>query len=343
VGRLFCVPPPAGCPALAETIQVQHDVFMEEYLTTAGADSPISAFIPTYLEHLRIDGKSTVTLERYQERLQRFIAEMGDCRPDEITAEKVSLYRRQLMDSSVGPVTIGGFLSCLRGFLKYLRDVRGLRVMDGEKIKRPRIPQRSVEYLTKEELDRLLGAIPTHTWNGLRDRALIEVLFSSGMRISEVLGLDRAALEWELRQAVIIGKGRKERKVYFSEEAIDWLTKYLSTCHDDYPAVFVTTGSPPKRLRAHGTWKRFNRYGQIAGLAKRVYPHLLRHTMATTLLANGCPIGHIRVLLGHTHLATTCRYYLGMMSDAEAKAAHDKYLYKEKDVIDDEERWGKAF
>jgi integrase/recombinase XerD len=97
------------------------------------------------------------------------------------------------------------------------------------------------------------------------------------MRISEVPALDRAALEWELRQAVIIGKGRKERTVYFSEEAIDWLTKYLSTRHDDYPAVFVTTGSPPKRLRAHGTWKRFNRYGQMAGLAKRVYPHLLRH------------------------------------------------------------------
>ena len=111
-------------------------------------------------------------------------------------------------------------------------------MLDAEKIKRPRIPQRTVEYLTKEELNRLRDAIPAHTWNGLRDRVLIEVLFSSGMRISEVLALDRAVLEWELRQAVIIGKGRKERKVYFSEEAIDWLTKYLSTRHDDYPAVF---------------------------------------------------------------------------------------------------------
>jgi integrase/recombinase XerD len=244
------------------------------------------------------------------------------------------------MDAGLGPSTIGGLLSCLRGFLRYLRDERHLRVLDAEKIKRPRIPQRTVEYLTKEELDLLLDAIPPHTWNGLRDRALIEVLFSSGMRISEVLALDRAVLEWELRQAVIVGKGKKERKVYFSEAAIDWLTKYLATRHDEDPAVFVTSGSPPKRLQAHGTWKRFNRYGQMAGLAKRVYPHMLRHTMATMLLANGCPIGHIRVLLGHTHLATTCRYYLGMMSDAEAKAAHDKYLYREKKVSDDEKKWG---
>ena len=91
------------------------------------------------------------------------------------------------------------------------------------------------------------------------------------MRISEVPALDRAALEWELRQAVIIGKGRKERTVYFSEEAIDWLTKYLSTRHDDYPAVFVTTGSPPKRLRAHGTWDSGSALVEPSGNHDRQY------------------------------------------------------------------------
>jgi site-specific recombinase XerD len=304
------------------------------------SSSPFSKWIPAYLEYVRVEqGRPPITVERYRARLQRFGDELGDCPVGEITPAKLSLYKRHLMDAGLGPVTIGGFLSCLRGFLRYLRDVQGLLVMDAEKIKRPRIPQRTVDYLTKEELDRLLAAIPTHAWKGLRDRALIEVLFSSGMRISEVLGLNRELIEWELRQAVIVGKGRKERKVYFSEAAIDWLTRYLATRHDDHPALFTTTGGTPKRLRAHGTWRRFNRYGQKAGLAKRVYPHMLRHTMATTLLGNGCPIGHIRVLLGHAHLATTCRYYLGMMSDAEAKAAHDKYLYREKNVIDDEEKW----
>ena len=146
------------------------------------------------------------------------------------------------------------------------------------------------------------------------------------MRIAEALGLDRQQIDWEAREARIIGKGKKQRKVYFSDTALEWLHRYLQTCHDDDAAVFLTQGDPPQRMRAQGTWKRFHHYAQRAGLNKPVYPHMLRHTMATTLLMNGCPIGHIRTLLGHASLATTCRYYLGRMSDAEAKAAHAKYL-----------------
>jgi Phage integrase family len=179
-----------------------------------------------------------------------------------------------------------------------------------------------------------MAAIPTHTWSGLRDRALIEVLFSTGMRISEALSLDRSAIDWDRGEAVVIGKGKKQRKVYFREQTINRLQRYLEKRLDDFPAVFIRNGQTIQRLQGHGSWKRLSRYARLAGLAKRVYPHMLRHTMATTLLANGCPIGHIRVLLGHAHLATTCRYYLGMMSDAEARDAHKKYLHTENE--DDE-------
>jgi integrase/recombinase XerD len=307
------------------------------HLGLESPESRVSELIPSYLEYVRVEhGRATISIERYRARLDRFIKEVGDCQVDQITTERLALYKRRLMDSGLGPATIGGLLSCLRGLLRYVRDVRGLKVLDAEKIKRPRIPHRSVNYLTKDEVERLSAAIPVRTWTGRRDRALVEVLFSSGMRISEVLALDRGQIDWELREAQIIGKGNKARKVYFSEHAIGWLQRYLETRHDEDSAVFIRNGLTPKRLEAHGTWKRFNRYAQLAGLGKRVYPHMLRHTMATTLLANGCPIGHIRVLLGHTHLTTTCRYYLGMMSDAEAKAAHDKYLYTEKRVVDDE-------
>jgi integrase/recombinase XerD len=143
--------------------------------------SVFSELAPGYLEYVRVEhGRPPITVERYRARLQRFIDELGDCSVGEITPAKLSLYKRHLMDAGLGPVTIGGFLSCLRGFLRYLRDVEGLPVMDAEKIKRPRIPQRAVDYVTKEELDRLLGAMPTHTWKGLRDRALIEVLSQAG-------------------------------------------------------------------------------------------------------------------------------------------------------------------
>jgi len=198
-------------------------------------------------------------------------------------------------------------------------------VYDAERVRRPKIPRREVEYLSNEEVQKFLAAIPTRTLVGLRDRALIEVLCSTGMRISEALSLDRSAINWESREARIVGKGNKQRKVYFGGEAIDWLERYLERRRDENPAVFATTDYEPRRLMPGGTWRRFRRYGRLAGLG-RVYPHMLRHTMATMLLANGCPIGHIRTLLGHAHLATTCRYYLGRISEAEAKAAHAKYL-----------------
>jgi site-specific recombinase XerD len=104
------------------------------------------------------------------------------------------------------------------------------------------------------------------------------------------------------------------------------LPGFGSIWHDNNPALFVTQGAEPKRLYAQGIWKRFHRYASQAGLGKRVYPHMLRHTMATTLLANGCPIGHIRAMLGHEHLTTTCKYYLGIIAEKDVKAAHAKYL-----------------
>jgi integrase/recombinase XerD len=109
-------------------------------------------------------------------------------------------------------------------------------------------------------------------------------------------------------------------------EVLNWLREYLSYRPDTHPALFLIQRDEPKRLEAHGTWRRFRRYAKRAGLGKRVYPHMLRHTMATTLLANGCPIGHIKALLGHEHLSTTCNFDLGIISDAEAKAAHEKYI-----------------
>jgi integrase/recombinase XerD len=289
---------------------------------------PVSEMVLPFLDHLRIEeGRVPVTIVRYRARLERFIQAVGDCPVSDITPELVALYKRKLLDSSLGPATMAGLLSCLRSFLRYLHDVRHLQVLEPEKVKRVRIPNRTVDYLTKDEVERLMRAIPTHTWSGRRDKALIEALFCTGMRISEALSLNRDQIDWERNQARIVGKGNKERLVYFNERTREALLSYLSYRHDDEKALFITNGDEPQRLKPHGSWRRFHRYARLAGIGKRVYPHMLRHTMATTLLENGCPIGHIRVLLGHAHLATTCKYYLGMMSDAEAKAAHAKFLH----------------
>jgi integrase/recombinase XerD len=259
----------------------------------------VSEMLPSFLDHLRVEeNRSTGTLQRYQSHIQRFLTEVGDCAVIEITSERLSFFKRRLLDARLSPATMAAMLSCLRTFLKYLREVHQLPVYDPARIRRPKISKHEVAYLTKDEVQRFLQSNSTHTFTGLRDRALIEILYASGMRISEALSLDRHQIDWEKREARIIGKGKKPRKVYFTDESLRWLGEYLSYRHDDHPALFIIQSNQPKRLEAHGSWRRFRRYATRAGLSKRVYPHMLRHTMATTLLANGCPIGHIKSALG---------------------------------------------
>ena len=159
----------------------------------------------------------------------------------------------------------------------------------------------------------------------LRFRALVEVLLGTGARISEILALDRRDVDFQRREVRIVGKGKKQRVLFFTDRALEWFGRYLSCRRDDEDPLFVTRGSPPRRLSYDAVKSVFRRVTQRAHLRKKVTAHVLRHTVATTLLFNGCPIGHIKELLGHERLDTTCRYYLGVDVRA-AKEAHQKFL-----------------
>jgi len=158
---------------------------------------------------------------------------------------------------------------------------------------------------------------------GLRLRTLTEVLLGTGMRISEALQLDRDGIDFGKREAKIIGKGRKERTVFFSERAIQWIKYYLEARADSEKPLFVT--NQMTRLRREDISKLFRRQAEKAGINKKITPHILRHTAATNLLFNGCPIAHVKEILGHERLETTCKYYLGV-DKTKAKEAHGKYL-----------------
>ena len=155
-------------------------------------------------------------------------------------------------------------------------------------------------------------------------RALVEILLGTAMRISEALSLDRRQIDFENREAKITGKGGKERVVFFTERALYWLRRYWQARTDSSEPAFVRQDGKRRWQRAD-IWRLFARHSQMAGLSKPVRPHLLRHSAATQLLFNGCPIGHIKEILGHERLETTCRYYLGLDRKA-AKAAHAQYL-----------------
>jgi len=221
-------------------------------------------------------------------------------------------------------------LLILKRFLRYCTEELKLAVLSPEVVLVPRRPRKEVAYLTPEEIERFVDSIKLTTsggnayaW-GLRFRTLVEVLMGTAMRISEVLSLDRGHIDFTTAEAKIIGKGGKERVVFFSERALTWIGRYLETRTDDHPALFVTTDRLRRLIRTD-VWLPFARHRALAGLSKRVTPHLLRHTAATQLLFNGCPVGHIKEILGHERLETTCRYYLGLDHRA-AKTAHAKYL-----------------
>jgi site-specific recombinase XerD len=221
-------------------------------------------------------------------------------------------------------------LLVLKRFLKYVAEECNLTSLPADAVMIPRRPRREVGYLTVEEVERFVSSIKLHTGGGhiylpgLRFRVLVEVLMGTAMRISEVLSLDRNQIDFTNAEAKIAGKGGKERVVFFTERALHWVKQYLETRDDQHAALFVTTDGM-RRLKRPDIWRPFTRHRVLARIDKRVTPHLLRHTAATQLLFNGCPIGHIKEILGHERLETTCRYYLGLDHRA-AKAAHGKYL-----------------
>ena len=154
-------------------------------------------------------------------------------------------------------------------------------------------------------------------------RVLVEVLLASGMRISETLVLTRSAVNFQTGEAEIIGKGNRQRTVFFTPRALGWLKEYLNRRSDRSERLFALPNGAEIRYDVVRIW--FRRVRRRAELKKVVTAHILRHTCATTLLFNGCPIGHIKEILGHDRLETTCRYYLGVDKTA-AKEAQRKYL-----------------
>ncbi len=294
----------------------------------------IGMLAPLFLEWARYEmRRSPWTVARYGEALRWIIRDIGDQSVATLHLGHLLTLRRKMEERGCREARIAAILHALRSFLKFCREILRIPAFDYRQVRVPRIPRRDVVYLTKEEVQRFLDAIiaPGERWDEvpltrLRFRALVEVLLGTGARISEVLSLNRSDVNIERKEAKIIGKGSRERLLFFTDRSLVWLQRYVSIRWDDEESLFVTQGDCPRRLVERDRIKdTFKIYREKAGITKQVSPHIFRHTMATTLLFNGCPIGHIKELLGHERLDTTCRYYLGLDKRA-AKEAHQKFL-----------------
>ncbi|MFA6047446.1 MAG: site-specific tyrosine recombinase/integron integrase [Parcubacteria group bacterium] len=283
-----------------------------------------------FLEYLEIErSRSPKTIENYSHYLDVFLnwAHIND--PKEINDDLVRNFRIHLnrLEDKKGKrlqkVTQGYYVIALRSFLKYLAK-RDIKTLQAEKVEIGKTPDREVEFLEEDEVERLLGAAKGSDFKSLRDRAILEMLFSAGLRVSELTGINRDKLNLKSGELSVRGKGDKIRVVFISDTAKDALKSYLEKRTDIDPALFVRDAKAQEkfesknkknkkdndnlRLTPRSIQRIVKHYAVKAGIVKNVHPHTLRHSFATDLLINGADIRSVQAMLGHSSITTTQVY-----------------------------------
>ena len=305
----------------------------------------LSELIEDFLEHLEIEaGRSKKTIENYRLYLERFLMFAEETlnkdviKAEDITKEVLRKYRLWLNrlgtengTDDLKTITQAYHLIALRGFLKYLAR-REIKSLDPSLVDLPHIIRKQVTFLHYDEVEDMLEQIDLTTESGLRDRAIIELLYSGGLRVSELVGLNRDSINLEKREFMVRGKGSKDRPIFISEACADRLQDYLDARTDSLPALFlnnsrnlqaVDTSGNYRRMTARSVERIVEKYARMAGIMKHVSPHTLRHSFATDLLMNGADIRAVQSMLGHADISTTQIYT--HVTDAHLKAVHEKF------------------
>ncbi|HUD07063.1 MAG TPA: site-specific tyrosine recombinase/integron integrase [Candidatus Saccharimonadales bacterium] len=290
-----------------------------------------------FLEYLEVEqNRSQKTIANYDHYLSRLSDFAGDIELSDITPDLIRKWRLWLnrlgtnVSDELQKTTQNYHLIALRSFLKYCAK-RDLTVMPPDKIELAKTQRKQVTFLNIEEVERLFEQTDTSKKIGLRDRAILELLFSSGLRVSELVGLNRDHINLKRREFTVRGKGQKDRPIFISEEAASWLENYLSKREDNMPALFIsfsgnktaTRGQNYKRLTSRSVQRLIGQYARLAGITKHVSPHTMRHSFATDLLMNGSDLRSVQALLGHSNIATTQIYT--HITDPHLKSVHEKF------------------
>lgn len=299
----------------------------------------VSEALTDFLEHLEIEGgRSQNTIRNYSLYLERFIEFAGDIEVVKITSEMIRRYRLWLNrykndndGKALSILTQSYHLIALRGFLTYLsrRDIPSL---PADKIILPKTVRKQVTFLQYDEVVNLIDNIPLDSEQGLRDRAIIELLFSSGLRVSELVNLNRDHINLKRREFMVRGKGQKDRPVFVSQHAAEQVENYLQARQDSLPALFLsysrrttkpTMSGDYRRLSARSIQRMISHYARLAGITKHVSPHTMRHSFATDLLMNGADLRSVQSLLGHSSISTTQVYT--HVTDQHLKDIHERF------------------
>jgi len=270
-----------------------------------------------FFEYLEIErGRSLKTIDNYGRYLERFWNFSKISNPGEINDELVRKYRLYLNRANLKRKTQNFYLIALRVFLKYLAR-RGIKTLAPERIELAKVAERDLDLINEDELERLLAGPKGDDLKILRDKAILELLFSTGLRVSELCSLDREDIDMSAKggsasggkkssEFSIRGKGDKIRLVFVSDGAKEFLKKYLSKRQDVEEALFVNEKGG--RLTPRSVERIVHFYAIKAGISKKVTPHVLRHVFATDLLQSGADLRSVQTLLGHNSITTTQIY-----------------------------------
>lgn len=282
----------------------------------------ISELINDFIEHIEVEGgRSLKTAENYRLYLERFVEFTNDIIVADITTEIVRKYRLWLNryendnNDTLATITQSYHLIALRGFLHYLSN-RDVESLSPDKINLPKVSRKQVTFLYKDEVSRILSQVDTKNEQGLRDQAIIQLLFSSGLRVSELVHLDRDHINTTRKEFTVRGKGQKDRPVFISQITAESIEEYLTSRTDSLPPLFISysrnvraeTSGNYRRLSARSIQRIINRYTRLAGITKHVSPHTMRHSYATDLLMNGADLRSVQSMLGHSNISTTQVY-----------------------------------
>ncbi len=304
------------------------------------AELLMSELVTDFLEHLEIEqNRSQKTIANYDHYLQRLVEFAGDCDIKDLNIEMIRQWRLHLNrqhDASGQELTKSTqnyHLIALRSFLKYLAK-RDIEALDAAKIELAKTTRPQVTFLSSGEVERMLAVIDVSNPIGLRDRAIVELFFSGGLRVSELVSIDTDQLNLARREFTIRGKGQKDRPIFISQQAAEWLGHYLRTRKDNFKPLFIHySGTQAEmengmytRLTVRSVQRLVSRYSKAAGITKHVSPHTLRHAFATDLVQNGADLRSVQSLLGHANISTTQIYT--HVTDPQLKAVHERFHHK---------------
>lgn len=290
-----------------------------------------------FLEYLEIEqNRSQKTIQNYDHYLTRLVDFAGDITIAQIDSEMIRKWRLWLnrlgtnTSDELGKSTLNYHLIALRSFLKFCAK-RNIPALAADKIELARTKRKQVTFLSEDELVRMFEQPDLNTLPGSRDRAILELLFSSGLRVSELANLDRDHINLKRREFMVRGKGQKDRPIFISEAAAHWVQQYLDKRDDNTRPLFVRYSGTRKvdmsgnfhRLTVRSVQRLVARYALLAGITKHVSPHTLRHSFATDLLMNGADLRSVQAMLGHSNISTTQIYT--HVTDPHLKEVHQKF------------------